>query len=50
MTRKRLATLLVIVGGLLAALGLGLIYLPAALIVSGAGLVGYGLVGVEIER
>lgn len=45
-----LAIGLVATGGLLLCLGLALIYVPAAFIVGGGGLVAWGLFGIEVGR
>lgn len=44
-----LATALVVTGGLIAVVGVALIYLPAALVLAGAALAAAGLFAVEVD-
>jgi hypothetical protein len=49
---KRKPTLFAIasvaLGGLLLCLGLAMVYVPAAFVVGGGGLIAYGLLGIEV--
>lgn len=48
-TPKRLATVLTVGGGVTAAIGVALVYFPAALILGGLGLAALGLFAVEVD-
>lgn len=50
LTRKHIATALVIGGGALAIAGVALVYAPAAVILAGLGLAAFGLLGIEVEK
>ena len=50
MNRKTLAALVAVLGGAVASAGIALIYVPAALIAAGVGLLAFGLVGVDVDR
>lgn len=47
--RARIAEVLTLIGGALAAVGVGFVYWPAGLIVGGVALCVFGLFGMDIE-
>ena len=50
MTRPRLAVAATLMGAVLVCAGLALIFLPAALIALGGGLLTFGLLGVDVAH